>query len=199
MAEREAERIVLGFDPGSQVTGYGVVEAGRKPKLRDVGVVRPKRGEPLESRLRTIYERALELIDQHSPDVVAVEDPFVGKSAASALVLGQARGVLLLAAAIREVPVVSYSPRSIKAAVVGRGSASKEQVQFMVQALLGLRKPPEPLDASDALAVALCHVSKGAAVVSSGSRDTVDVAKLVKNPVDLEAVQKWKQGKRGRK
>lgn len=185
----------LGFDPGTQATGYGVIRGDKRPMLVDFGTIRPKTGEPLELRLKAIYERALELIDEHKPDVVAVEDPFVGKSARSALVLGQARGVLLLAAAVSGVPVASYPPRSIKAAVVGRGGADKEQVQYMVQRLLGMKKPPTPLDASDALAVALCHVSRGSSTVAT-AREPADIAKLVKNPGDLEAVQRWKRGKR---
>ncbi len=135
---------------------------GRKPAMAGCGVIRPPRGAPLEKRLEVIYTQARELIRRFRPAAVAVEDPFVGKSVSSALALGQARGVLLLAAAREEVPLASYSPRAIKMAVVGRGSASKEQVQFMLQRLLGLREPPAPLDASDALAVALCHMHRGA-------------------------------------
>ncbi|MFH0882011.1 MAG: crossover junction endodeoxyribonuclease RuvC [bacterium] len=195
---KHAGEIILGFDPGTQVTGWGAVQNGRPLRMLGVGIVRPKRGEPLELRLKTIYDEALLLIDRHKPSVVVVEDPFVGKSVSSALALGQARGVLLLAAAQRNLPVVSYSPRSIKAAVVGRGSASKEQVAFMVRTLLGLREAPQPLDASDALAVALCHLNKGTAMNTGGSREPVDIARLVKNPQDLEAVQRWKSGK-GRK
>jgi crossover junction endodeoxyribonuclease RuvC len=186
--------VVLGFDPGTQATGYGVVTGGKRPKLIDFGAVKTRSGEVLEARLKTIHARALELIDRHKPDIVAVEDPFVGKSARSALVLGQARGVILLAAAIRDLPVASYPPRAIKAAVVGRGGATKEQVQFMVQRLLGMKKPPEPLDASDALAVALCHVSRGPDAFA-GRREPADVSKLVKNPEDLDAVRRWKSGK----
>ena len=190
--------IILGFDPGTQVTGWGVVRNGRPLEMVGVGVVRPKRGEPLESRLKTIYDEALKLIGKYKPTVVAVEDPFVGKSVSSALALGQARGVLLLAAAQRDLPVVSYSPRAVKAAVVGRGGATKEQVAFMVRTLLGLREEPKPLDASDALAVALCHASRGVTTGSKGSREPADIARLVRNPQDLEAVQRWKSGK-GRK
>jgi crossover junction endodeoxyribonuclease RuvC len=196
---KKTNDIILGFDPGTQVTGWGAVRNVRPPRMLGVGIVRPKRGEPLESRLKTIYDEALRLIDRHKPSVVVVEDPFVGKSVSSALALGQARGVLLLAAAQRNLPVVSYSPRSIKAAVVGRGSASKEQVAFMVRTLLGLREAPTPLDASDALAVALCHASKGTGAATKGSREPADVARLVRNPQDLEAVQRWKRGTGRRK
>ncbi len=195
---KRKDDIILGFDPGTQVTGWGAVQKGRPLRMIEAGAIRPKRGEPLERRLKTIYDAALKLIDRHKPSVVVVEDPFVGKSVSSALALGQARGILLLAGAQRELPVVSYSPREIKAAVAGRGSASKEQVQYMVKALLGLQKPPEPLDASDALAVALCHASRGSEVKVKGAQEPADVARLVRNPKDLEAVQRWKSGK-GRK
>lgn len=152
--------VILGFDPGTQVTGWGVVTIGRRPKLSNYGVIRTPRGEPMEVRLNVIFEDAETLIRTYQPTVVAVEDPFVGKSVASALALGQARGVLLVAAARAGLEVASYSPRSVKSSVVGRGGATKEQVQFMIQKLLGLDEPPKPADASDALAVALCHVHR---------------------------------------
>ena len=190
-------RIVLGFDPGTVVTGFAVLEKGHPSRLLEVGIVRPKRGLPIEQRLEQIFLRACELIEAHSPDIVAVEDPFVGKNPNSALVLGQARGVLLLAAARGGLPVASYSPRAVKASIVGRGSATKEQVQFMVQRLLGLREPPEPLDASDAVAVALCHLHRGGAETAPQHRE-VDPASLARNPEDVELIARWKAGGRKR-
>jgi len=187
--------VVIGFDPGTTVTGFSVVESGRKPRLLEVGVVRPKRGLPIEERLHAIHARARELIEEFKPAVVAVEDPFVGKNPNSALVLGQARGVLLLAAAECGVAVASYSPRAIKASIVGRGSASKEQVQFMVQRLLGLATPPEPLDASDAVAVAMCHIHRGAQAASVPKPD-VDPARLATKAEDVELIARWKAGGR---
>lgn len=189
---------MIGFDPGTQVTGFGVITRTRKPRCVDVGIIRPKKGEALEVRLNEIFSRALELIHEYKPVSVAVENPFVGRSAAAALTLGQARGVLLLAAVRCGVDVASYSPRSIKAAVVGRGAASKEQVAYMIQRLLGLREIPSPLDASDALAVAYCHVNHGYHVERQDAA-SVDVRRLAVSPDDVDAILQWKQGKKGRK
>ncbi len=149
--------VILGFDPGTQVTGWGVIRMMANPQLLDYGVLRPPKGKPLESRLHFLFSSALQILAEIQPDYVAVEDPFVGNSAKSALTLGQARGALLVAAVEKGITVASYPPRSIKSAVAGRGNATKEQVQFMVQRLLRMKEPPTPLDASDALAVALCH------------------------------------------
>ena len=188
---------IIGFDPGTVVTGFGVVTAGSRPELLEAGAIRPKRGEEIEKRLHTIYTRAVELIRSYKPEVVAVEDPFIGKNPQSALVLGQARGVLLLAAAEAGLPVAHYSPRAVKASIVGRGSASKEQVQFMVMQLLGLKSMPEPLDASDAIAVAMCHHHRGV-LGAMVELSEPDVTRLAKNPADAEAIARWKRGGRRR-
>lgn len=153
-------QIVLGFDPGTVATGWGVIERGRKHRLLGYGALRPKTGEPIEQRLLFLFNSATELILTYQPTIIALEDPFVGKNAKSALALGRAGGTLLLAAAQNQLEVANYTPRTIKSAIVGRGSATKEQVQFMVQRLLGLTEPPKPLDASDAIAVALCHLNR---------------------------------------
>lgn len=197
---RDRTRIrVLGFDPGTRVTGWGMVAGQHRAELVEVGVIKPVSGQPLELRLDAIYSGARELIERLAPDVVAVEDPFVGKSVSSALKLGQARGVLLLAAARAGVPVASYSPKAVKASVVGRGTAAKEQVQFMVMRLLGLLDPPEPLDASDALAVALCHLNRGSAQPGAAAgRDPRDVARGARSKEDEELIARWKAG-HGRK
>ncbi len=152
---------VIGIDPGTQVTGWGVITVARRPQMLECGAIRTKSGEPLEQRLYQIFSEVDDLLVRFRPAALAVEDPFVGKNARSALVLGQARGVVLVAGVRREIPVAHYPPRSVKSAIVGKGNAGKEQVQFMVQRLLGLREPPKPLDASDALAVALCHLHRG--------------------------------------
>jgi crossover junction endodeoxyribonuclease RuvC len=148
---------ILGVDPGSQVTGYGFIEAG-PGKVRSLlhGTLRPRRGLALPDRLHAIYGDLAALIAEHEPDVVAVETAFYHKSARSTLVLGHVRGIVLLAARQAELPVQEYAPREIKLAVTGNGGASKEQVAFMVRGMLGLRETP-PLDAADALAAALCH------------------------------------------
>jgi crossover junction endodeoxyribonuclease RuvC len=148
---------ILGIDPGSHITGYGLIEAeGREPRCLDCNTIRPRRGLDLPDRLHVIHRSLSAIIAEHCPDVVAVETAFYHKSARSTLVLGQVHGVVLLAAREADVPVDQYAPREIKVAVTGSGAALKEQVAYMVRGLLGLTEIP-PLDASDALAVALCH------------------------------------------
>lgn len=152
--------LILGFDPGTQVTGWGAIRTGRRTVMAGCGAIRSPREVSLAKRLEVIYREACNLIEEFRPEIIAVEDPFVGCNVASAMKLGHARGVLLLAAVQAGVEPVHYSPREVKSSIVGTGSAAKEQVQFMVQKLLGLREPPKPLDASDALAVALCHFNR---------------------------------------
>lgn len=153
------ELVVLGIDPGTAATGYGVV-AARYPAglvLLECGVIRTAATEPLPLRLREIHEGIGEIILRLRPTAVAVEDVFQGKNVRSALTLGHARGAILLAAALRDIPISEYSPREIKNAVVGTGNASKDQVGYMVQRQLRLKAPPTPTDAADGVATALCH------------------------------------------
>jgi len=151
--------IVLGVDPGTATTGYGVVaRAGDGAvSLLECGVIRTHPREPLPRRLRDIYEGIGDVIARHPPDIVAVEGVFYGRNVRTTVVLGHTRGAILLAAALRDLPVVEYSPAEIKNAIVGTGRATKEQVQYMVQRLLRLKAVPRPADAADAVAVALCH------------------------------------------
>ena len=155
--------IILGIDPGTAVTGYGVVkrELDGALALSECGVIRTSPRAPLSERLRDIYEGVSELMNRHKPDAVAVEGVFFGKNVRTAVVLGHARGAILVAASLHEVEVAEYPPSEIKSAVVGTGRATKEQVQFMVQRLLRLREPPRPDDAADGVAVALCHCFRG--------------------------------------
>lgn len=148
--------VILGVDPGSRVTGYGIIEqqAGRCI-YRTSGCIRLK-DAPLAERLRTIHDCLNALIQEHRPTCMAVEQVFVGKNASSALKLGHARGATILVAALQQLPVSEYAPRAIKQAVAGTGAANKEQVQQMVVRLLGLSSAPAA-DAADALAAALCH------------------------------------------
>jgi crossover junction endodeoxyribonuclease RuvC len=150
--------VVLGIDPGTASTGFGVVarRGGRLVALAG-GVIETAAGVDLSRRLATIHAHMCELLDEHRPDAMAVEDLYFGANARSALAVGQARGVVLLAAGERGVPCRSYTPQQVKAAVCGSGRAGKAQVQRMVAALLGLPEPPTPDHAADALAVALCH------------------------------------------
>ncbi len=150
--------IILGIDPGSLITGYGVIAArGRHCRLVDCGVVRTGSRKTLSDRLKVIYDGLGEVIERQSPETLVIETAFGGRFPKAALVLGHARGVALLAAANRGLPVWEYAPREVKMAVVGEGGASKQQVQFMVRNMLNLGQDPMPEDASDALAVSLCH------------------------------------------
>jgi crossover junction endodeoxyribonuclease RuvC len=149
---------VLGIDPGTAACGYGIVQesAGR---LRAVGHGwwRTSPRERPERRLRTIFERVAELIEEHAPDAVVLEESYVGADARIALSVGQARGAVLVACALAEVDCAEYPPALVKQAVCGYGRAEKDQVQRMVKAILGLADPPKPTHAADALAVAICH------------------------------------------
>lgn len=147
---------VLGIDPGTAVTGYGVVRReGTLVALTECGVLRTRPRDPLPARLAEIYEGVRELIARHQPDAVCVEDVFYAKNVRTTVVLGHARGVILLAAQQAGLPVHEMPPAVIKKAVTGTGNATKEQVQFMVAKLLRLKKAPEPADASDGVAAAL--------------------------------------------
>lgn len=150
--------IVLGVDPGAGTTGYGVVaRSGGAVSLLECGVVRTDPAMPLPQRLREIYEGISEVLMRHKVDAVAVEGVFYAKNVRTTVILGHARGAILLAATMRDLPVSEYSPAEIKSAVAGTGRATKEQIQFMVQRLLRLKEPPRPNDAADGVAVALCH------------------------------------------
>jgi crossover junction endodeoxyribonuclease RuvC len=152
--------VVLGIDPGTANTGFGVVVA-RGPKLGalDGGTIDTAPGPPLERRLVTIHARVLELIAEHEPQAVAIEELYFGQNVRTAFAVGQARGAVLLAAGQAGVPCFSYTPQQIKQAVCGSGAAAKDQVQRMVGALLALPEPPKPNHAADALAVAICHAN----------------------------------------
>lgn len=151
---------IVGIDCGSERTGYGVLEAeGRHSRLICVGVIHAPPKYPFPERLRMIYRGLREIFELHSPQEVAVEDMFHGVNSKSALKLAQARGVALLCAAEAELEVAEYSPLEVKSSVVGYGRASKDQVQTMVCSLLSLTEAPKPHDATDALAVALCHAA----------------------------------------
>lgn len=145
------------------MTGYGVVTRARDGllSLTECGVIRTSSRAPLPDRLRDIYEGVSELMNRHDPDAVAVEGVFFGKNVRTAVVLGHARGAVLVAAALRDTLVAEYPPAEVKSAVVGAGRATKDQVGFMVQRLLRLREPPRPDDAADGVAVALCHHFRG--------------------------------------
>jgi crossover junction endodeoxyribonuclease RuvC len=152
--------IVLGIDPGTANTGYGVVVSrGSTLAALDGGVIETRPGAPLERRLADIHARVCDLITEHRPVALAVEDLYFGRNVQTAFAVGQARGVVLLSAGIHGVPCFSYTPQAVKQAVCGSGSAPTDQVQRMVAALLSLPAPPPPDHAADALAVAICHAN----------------------------------------
>ena len=149
---------VIGIDPGTANCGYGIVHAsGGRLRAIGHGSWSTPAGERLELRLRTIFEGVAALVEEHEPDAVALEESFVGVDARIALAVGQARGVVLVAAALQGVECTEYAPARVKQAVCGHGRAEKAQVQRMVKAILGLQALPTPNHASDALAVAICH------------------------------------------
>ncbi len=153
--------IILGVDPGTLVTGYGVLEVeGTSVTVLDFDVIVNRNERSMPIRLKEIYSRLCGVIAKYHPDEFAIETAFYGKNAQSALKLGHARGVSMLAAVNYEIPTSEYSPREVKKAVVGNGAASKEQVKYMVKSLLNLRDTPRLFDATDALAVALCHYQR---------------------------------------
>lgn len=156
--------IVLGIDPGSRTTGFGVIDVqGNKLKYIDCGCINTGNGE-LPARLKVIFTEICSVVEQHSPDQVAIEEVFMGRNAASALKLGQARGAAMTACLSHELPVDEYSARQVKQAVVGAGAAEKGQVQHMVKALLSLSDTIAE-DAADALAVAICHANTHASLI----------------------------------
>ncbi len=151
--------VILGIDPGTKTTGYGVVKKSlTNQSLVGVtyGEIRIKRGEFLSVSLQKIYNGLIEIITEYAPDVMSIENIFYGKNVNSLIKLGQARGVAILAASQSNIPLYEYTPLEVKKAVVGYGKAEKTQVQHMVRVILSLQENP-PLDASDALAIAICH------------------------------------------
>ncbi len=159
--ENQVPMIVLGIDPGTANTGYGVVESlGSRLRSLEEGVIATRPGIPLERRLAQIHAEIHRLIEQHAPEAVAIEELYFGANARTAFAVGQARGVVLLAAGQRGVPARAYTPQQVKGAVCGHGRAGKDQVARMVARLLGMAAPPTPDHASDALAVAVCDLNR---------------------------------------
>lgn len=154
------ERVILGIDPGTNVMGYGLIGVnGKKPEMIAMGVIKLSKFESHYLRLRRIYDRTIDLCSQYLPDEMAIEAPFFGKNVQSMLKLGRAQGVAMAAALSRDVPITEYEPRKIKQAITGNGAAAKEQVRDMLKRMLTIPESsllPE-LDATDALAAALCH------------------------------------------
>jgi len=153
-----AERIILGIDPGTNIMGYGIIlTKGNSIELIKMDILKLSKIENQPLKLKKIFETTLEIIEIHKPDELAIEAPFFGKNVQSMLKLGRAQGVAIAAALYKSIPVFEYSPRKIKQSITGNGSASKEQVAAMLFNLLKIKDAPASLDASDGLAVAVCH------------------------------------------
>ncbi len=157
MRRPSEESLILGVDPGTRVTGYGLVRVDHTFTAIDFGCIRPPASLPLTQRYRILFEGITQLLERYHPSALAVETQYIDKNVQSGIKLGMARGVIILAATLQEIPVFEYAPTRAKRAVSGRGNASKAQVQGMIQCLLSLAALPEPEDAADALALAICH------------------------------------------
>ena len=177
------DKIILGIDPGTNVMGYGLIQIkGKKMELINFGILQLAKIDNHPDKLKRIYDRVAQLITEYQPDELAIEAPFFGKNVQSMLKLGRAQGVAIAAALAQSVPYEEYTPRRIKQSVVGNGNASKEQVALMLQKLLKFSEMPKYLDATDGLAVAVCHFfSKG---IGENNKSTVSSWKqfVTKNP-----------------
>ena len=152
----DKKEIILGIDPGTRITGYGIISVESRLKPIDYGCIRPPPKLSLQERYKIIFENLEYLIEMHQPTAIAVESQFVLKNPQTAIKLGMAKGMVFLAAARKKIPLFEFAPKKAKQAVVGKGSASKGQVQKMIQSILCLPQIPEPDDAADALALAIC-------------------------------------------
>jgi crossover junction endodeoxyribonuclease RuvC len=158
LKEKASERIILGIDPGTAVMGYGLLKEVRTQiELISLGVVKLDHLDDHPLKLQRIFEKTVALIDEYHPDCLAIEAPFYGKNIQVMLKLGRAQGVAMAAALSRNLPIFEYSPRKIKQSITGNGNSGKEQVSAMLQSLLKFNETPEFLDATDGLAVAVCH------------------------------------------
>jgi crossover junction endodeoxyribonuclease RuvC len=173
MTAAKSNSIILGVDPGTLITGYGVIEGrGDTWSMLACNVVKNSPKQSMPVRLKRIYDALCLIIEQYHPDEFAIETAFYGKNVQSALKIGHARGVAILAAVNFQIPTFEYAPREIKKSVTGTGTASKQQVQFMIQSQLRLRGKQKYFDMSDALAVALCHASRNRSAFSRPAKSS---------------------------
>jgi len=163
------EKIILGIDPGTQVMGYGLIHIQKQPRLLQFGVLHLKKYSEHALKLKKIYDRISQIIDEFNPDEVALEAPFFGTNVQSMLKLGRAQGVAMAAALAKDIPVIEYAPKKVKQSVTGNGNASKEQIADMLKRILNFQEAPKLLDATDALAVALCHHYAGKSTMNKTS------------------------------
>lgn len=179
----KTERIILGIDPGTTIMGYGLISVkGNKMELVVMGVLKLSKYTNQALKLRRIFERTLELIDEYHPDDMALEAPFFGKNIQSMLKLGRAQGVAMAAGLYRDLPIAEYSPRKIKQSITGNGNSSKEQVAAMLKNLLQFGTDPEHLDATDGLAAAVCHYFQSGKANTNETSFTGWKAFLAENP-----------------
>jgi crossover junction endodeoxyribonuclease RuvC len=177
------EKIILGIDPGTSITGYGLIRVkGTEMELITLGVIHLPKTSDHPLKLKKIFETLLNIIETHKPDFVAVEAPFYGKNIQSMLKLGRAQGVSMAAALYRGIPIVEYSPKKIKQSITGNGNASKEQVSAMLQKLLQFKETPEFLDATDGLAAAVCYYLQRDISSGNDKKHTGWKAYLTDNP-----------------
>lgn len=164
--EKIIDKVILGIDPGTRILGYGVIKvSGKQIQFLDMGVVNLKNTKDHFVTLKIITQQVQLLIEKFIPDELAIEAPFYGKNVQVMLKLGRAQGAAIAAALMKNIPIFEYAPRSIKLSVTGKGAASKEQVAIMAQRILGIDFPQEYLDATDALAIALCHYYQNSSII----------------------------------
>ena len=153
--------VILGIDPGLRITGFGVLSTKNdNTQIIDYGIIEPNKKDTLSKRLYSIYVDIEELIKVFSPNILAIEDIFYGRNVKSAFYLGQARGIAMMCAAKHNMPVFEYSAKKVKQAITGNGNADKTQLQYMIKQIFKLKHLPTPLDASDAIGIALCHINQ---------------------------------------
>ncbi|MCK4661951.1 MAG: crossover junction endodeoxyribonuclease RuvC [Bacteroidales bacterium] len=179
------ERIILGIDPGTTIMGYGIIKSNSgSVNILSFGIIELYKYSNHYIKLQKIFDRTIQLIEQYHPDELAIEAPFYGKNVQSMLKLGRAQGVAIAAALNRSIPIFEYAPRKIKLAITGNGNASKEQVARFLQKLLDIKELPAKLDATDGLAVALCHLYQNKIITpNSGAKSWKDY--INKNPGKL--------------
>lgn len=182
------ERIILGIDPGTMIMGYSLIlQNDNKLSLLRMGVLKLKQYDNQALKLKKIFERVLEIIDEYHPDELAIEAPFYGKNVQSMLKLGRAQGVAMAAALYRDIPIFEYSPRKIKQSITGNGAASKEQVALMLQKIIKFDHLPDFLDATDATAAAVCHYFQRSHNIIGSDDDK----KVVKIPKGKKSFNSW--------
>lgn len=184
----EYEKIILGIDPGTNIMGYGVLGCTKnKYELISLGIINLKKMDNHAKKLKHIFERCTAVIDQYKPDEVSIEAPFYGKNPQSMLKLGRAQGVAMAAALNRGLPIFEYAPKKIKQSITGNGNSSKEQVAAMLQSLLKFSDMPTHLDATDALAIALCHYFQGTSKIEvTGAKYNSWKSFIANNPDKLK-------------